>query len=152
MPGGYGTKSTPWGSSGSSSGTTAPGQSGGYNPGGSNQAAENINQQKEERRNQVIQAQQDERDWANEFGGTVTQEVKDAYVPMYDYTKTNYGGISSEYQDYLDRLTRYTNDQGFSWYEEEGVPWSKRRDDQLISAFGGITGDWDPDTRSVNDD
>ena len=47
MPGGYGTKSTPWGSSGSSSGTTAPGQSGGYNPGGSNQAAENINQQKE---------------------------------------------------------------------------------------------------------
>jgi len=54
MPGGYGT-SGPWGSSGSTTGTTKPGTSGGYS-GGSNQQADNINRQREERREQQSNA------------------------------------------------------------------------------------------------
>ena len=117
----------------------------------SNQQADKINQAREDRRNQVQQAQQDERDWAGEFSNVPVQQ----HIPTdrfghelpqqkpYDWTKTNYGGVSPEYQDYLDRLTRHTED-GFSWYEEKGKTWEQRRDEQLISAFGGITGEWDP--------
>tara|TARA_Y100000310_G_C20623914_1_gene784812 strand:- start:78 stop:839 length:762 start_codon:yes stop_codon:yes gene_type:complete len=148
MPGGRGT-SGPWGAAGTSAPSRSYSSPGGGNvTQGSNQQANRINQQKEERRNQVIQAQQNERDWAAEFADVPSNVTYPKPADPYDWTKANYGGVSPEYQDYLDRLTRHTKD-GFSWYEEKGKTWEQRRDEQLISAFGGILkpgdqGYWDP--------
>ena len=85
MPGGYGTRSTPWGSAGSStSSTTAPGQSS-YSDSGSNQAAENINRARQDR-------QQAEQNWVNEFADVgVSEEVKNAYDPF----KSSVTGLQS---------------------------------------------------------
>jgi len=139
MPGGYGTdESLPWGSSGDS--YVTPGQTsspyvsgaGPTNNPGNNSSNNNNNQSGDEV-------------WANEFADTGITVDYDPYAGSYDPNNViDYGGVDPEYQAYLDNLVRHTNDQGFSWYTTPGQSWTDRRDQQLISAFGGLTGDWDP--------
>ena len=115
MPGGYGRdESTPWGSSGTSYVSTKPQAPPGRDPGGSHRVPPRANTQS----NQGNQH-------ADEFGGTVTQDVKDAYVPFQSST--------SNLPD------KYT-------YSGDYKPGKTSRADQFASAFGGLDYDWaDPD-------
>ena len=124
----------------SSSGSVTSGGGGGPHGNQSNQAANVINTQKQNKINQVIQAQQDERDWAGEFADVPSNVTYPKPADPYDWTKTDYGGVDPEYKAYLDNLERHTNEQGFSYYTSPGQSWFDRRDEQLKSAFGGYGG------------
>jgi hypothetical protein len=83
-------------------------------------------------------------DWAGEFADTGVEVDYDQYAGSYNPNNAiDYGGVNPEYQTYLDNLERHTTDQGFSYYIQPGQSWTDRRDEQLISAFGGLTGEWD---------
>jgi hypothetical protein len=89
--------------------------------------------------------------WASEFADVPSNVTYPPPEEPYDWTTSDYGGVDPEYQAYLDNLVRHTNDQGFSWYTTPGQSWKDRRDQQLISAFGGYGGYdtgsgylWDP--------
>ena len=92
MPGGYGTRNTPWGAggtrapSGSYSRSAGPARGGGSSvTQGSNQQADNINRARQDR-------QQAEQNWVNEFADVgVSEKVKNAYDPF----KSSVTGLQS---------------------------------------------------------
>ena len=87
---------------------------------------------------------QAESDWAGEFADVPSNiDAWPTPADPYNWTTSDYGGVDPTYQAYLDNLERHTNEQGFSYYMTPGQSWFDRRDEQLISAFGGLTGEWD---------
>lgn len=138
MPGGYGTDedTTPWGSSGVSY-VVGGGSSSPYDS-GAGPTNEPVNY--EPQNNQVSNSWSGN-DWVDEFTNTGITVDYDPYAGSYNPNNViDYGGVDPEYQAYLDNLERHTNKQGFSWYTTPGQSWTDRRDEQLISAFGGYGG------------